>query len=47
MSDLYWLHFEILFGRLEDWSRVATRDDRCPTVFLFAVALAATVIFWL
>ncbi|MBB5716777.1 hypothetical protein ACUXPF_003684, partial [Sphingomonas sanguinis] len=24
-----------------------TRYDRCPTVFFSAVALAATVIFWL
>ncbi|MFB9774196.1 IS5/IS1182 family transposase, partial [Sphingomonas yabuuchiae] len=27
--------------------RVATRYDRCPTAFFPAVALAATVIFWL
>jgi len=26
---------------------VATRYDRCPKVFLSAVALAAVVIFWL
>ncbi|MEH6647103.1 2Fe-2S iron-sulfur cluster-binding protein, partial [Sulfitobacter sp.] len=26
---------------------VATRYDRCPKVFLSAIALAATVIFWL
>jgi transposase len=32
---------------LKDWRRVATRYDRCPTVFLATVALAATVIFWL
>ena len=38
---------EIMFGRLKDWRRVATRYDRCPTVFMAAVALAATVIFWL
>ena len=38
---------EIMFGRLKDWRRVATRYDRCPTVFLSAVALAAAVIFWL
>ncbi|MBR9653587.1 IS5 family transposase [Thalassovita aquimarina] len=38
---------EIMFGRLKDWRRVATRYDRCPEVFLSAVALAATVIFWL
>ena len=38
---------EIMFGRLKDWRRVATRYDRCPMVFLSAIALAATVIFWL
>jgi transposase len=38
---------EIMFGRLKDWRRVATRYDRCPKVFLSAVALAATVMFWL
>ncbi len=38
---------EIIFGRIKDWRRVATRYDRCPTVFLSAVALAATVLFWL
>jgi hypothetical protein len=27
--------------------RVATRYDRSPTVFLSAIMLAATVIFWL
>jgi transposase len=37
---------EIMFGRLKDWRRVATRYDRCPKVFLSAVALAATVMFW-
>jgi IS5 family transposase len=36
---------EIMFGRLKDWRRVATRYNRCPTVFLSAVALAATVLF--
>jgi transposase len=35
----------IMFGRLKDWRRAATRYDRCPTVFFSAVALAATVIF--
>jgi transposase len=33
---------EIMFGRLKDWRRVATRCDRCPKVFL-----AATGMFWL
>jgi len=35
---------EIMFGRLKDWRCVATRYDRCPKVFLSAIALAATVI---
>jgi transposase len=38
---------EIMFGRLKDWRRIATRYDRCPKVFLSAIARAATVIFWL
>ncbi|MBL7238163.1 MAG: IS5 family transposase, partial [Komagataeibacter hansenii] len=38
---------EIMFGRLKDWWRVATRYDRCPTAFFSAICLAATVIFWL
>ena len=38
---------EIMFGRLKDWRSVATRYDRCPKVFLSAIALAATVIYWL
>ena len=37
----------IMFGRLKDWRRVATRYDRCPKVFLSAIALAALVIYWL
>ena len=35
------------FARLKDWRRVATRDDRCPNVFLSACALAAGVMFCL
>jgi transposase len=38
---------EIMFGRLKDWRRVATRYDRCAKTFLSAVALAATVLLWL
>lgn len=38
---------EIMFGGLKDWRRVATRYDRCPKVFLSAIALAAIVIYWL
>ncbi|GBR71622.1 hypothetical protein GKA01_19010 [Gluconobacter kanchanaburiensis NBRC 103587] len=36
---------EIIFGRLKDWRRVATRYDRCPTVFFSAIGLAATIMF--
>lgn len=38
---------ERMFGKLKDWRRVATRYDRCPNVFTSAIALAATVLFWL
>ena len=38
---------EIMFGRLKDWRRAATRYDRCPKVFLSAIALFATVIYYL
>ena len=38
---------EIMFGRLKEWRRIATRYDRCPKVLLSAIALAATVLFWL
>ncbi len=35
---------EIMFGRLKDWRRVATRQDRCPKVFLSAVALRNVIV---
>ena len=38
---------EVMFGRLKDWRRVATRYDRCPNVFLSLIALAATALCWL
>lgn len=38
---------EIMFGRLKDWRRVATRYDRYPETFFSAILLAAIVIFWL
>ena len=34
-------------GRLKDRRRVAVRYDRCLKVFLSAITIAATVIFWL
>lgn len=38
---------EIMFGRLKDWRRIATRYDRCAHTFLSAICIAAAVIFWL
>jgi transposase len=38
---------EIMFGRLKDWRRIATRYDRCSRLFLSAVIPAATVLSWL
>ncbi|ETD01693.1 transposase ISSpo7 [Rhodobacter capsulatus R121] len=38
---------EIMFGRLKDWRRVATRYDRCSQTFFSAILLAVTVLFWL
>jgi transposase len=38
---------ERMFGRLKDWRRIATRFDRKGKIFLAAIALAATVIWWL
>ena len=38
---------EIMFGRLKDWRRIHTRYDRCAHTFMSAIALAASVIFWL
>ena len=38
---------ENMFGRIKDWRRIATRYDRCAHTFFSALAIAATVIFWL
>ena len=46
LYKLRW-RIESAFNRLKDFRRIATRYDRCPKVFLFAVALALTVLFWL
>ena len=37
---------ENMFGKLKDWRRIAMRYDRCPELFLSAIALAAIVLFW-
>jgi len=36
-----------MFCRLKDWRRIATRYDRNIKNFMAAIALAATVIWWL
>ena len=38
---------ENLLARLKDWGRIATGYDHCAPIFLSAVRLAATLIFWL
>ena len=38
---------ENMFGKLKDWRRIHTRYDRCAEVFMSAIAIAVTVIFWL
>ncbi len=37
---------EIMFGRLRDWRRSATRYDRCAHTFCSDICIAATVLFW-
>lgn len=38
---------ERLFCKIKDWRRIATRYDRTARNFLSAVALAATISFWI
>ncbi|WP_408886837.1 IS5 family transposase [Lichenicola cladoniae] len=38
---------ERMFCRMKDWRRIATRYDRLARNFLSAVALVATICFWL
>jgi len=52
MRNLYWLtetqmvRLRPFFPKSRGRRRVATRYDRFLKVFLLAIALAATVIFW-
>ena len=48
-AKIYQSHHKIenTFGRLKDWRRVAAHYDRCPVIFMSAIGLAATVLFWL
>jgi transposase len=38
---------EVMFGRLKDWRRIATRYDRCANIFFGAITIAAIVSFWI
>ncbi len=38
---------ENMFAKLKDWRRIATRYDRCAHIFMSAICVAATVIFWI
>ncbi len=38
---------ENMFARLKDWRRIAMRYDRCAHTFFSAIAIAATVLFWI
>jgi putative transposase len=38
---------ERMFCRLKDWRRIATRYDKLASNFAAAVAIAATLIWWL
>lgn len=38
---------ENMFGSIRDWRRIHTRYDRCAHAFMSAIALAASVIFWI
>jgi transposase len=38
---------ENLFAKIKNWRRIHTRYDRCAHTFMSAIAIAATVIFWL
>lgn len=38
---------ENMFAKLKDWRRIVTRYDRCADIFMAAITLAVTVIFWL
>jgi transposase len=37
---------EYLFAKIQDWRRIRTRYDRRAHVFMSAVYIAATAIFW-
>jgi putative transposase len=48
-KDLYREHqrIENMFGKLEDWRRIATSYDRCAHAFFSASCIATAVSYWL
>lgn len=38
---------EIMFSRLKDWRRIATRYDRCAHTFFSSICIAASLTFYL
>lgn len=38
---------EDTFAKIKDWRRIATRYDRCADIFMAAITIAATIIFWM
>ena len=38
---------EVMFGRISDWRRIATRYNRCTHTFLSSICIAAIDIFYL
>ncbi len=38
---------ETMYRRLKDWRRFASYHDKCTKIFLSAIAVAVTFMFWL
>ena len=38
---------ENIFGKIKDWRLIHTRYDRCAHTIMFAISIAAIVIFWI
>ena len=38
---------EIMFGKIKDWRRIATRYDRCAHTFFSAIQIAAIALWWI
>ena len=48
-TDLYKQRHKVenMFGKLNDWRRIATRYDRCAHTFFSAICIAASVMSYL